>query len=309
MNLTVAICTYRRIEPLRGALESLAACEPIDCAWELLVVDNAADSVIGEVVDSFSQKLPVRYVPEQELGTSFARNLAVREAQAPVILFTDDDVTFEPTWLSRMWRAIEQNPACDFWGGRVDPVWDLPIPSWFDIQRSPILSDCVVRYQRGDVPRYWEPLDDPPFYTANLALRVSRVADVGYFDTAVGHRGGARMGMEDSLMVRAIAGRGGRGWYAADAVVHHPVPPSRLTRRFARGFAWRQGWLSTQVHRQQDRVPRWLYRVALTSLFAGVGHWAGGLVRFNPAEQFAGQLSALFNLSKLYHAMRPSDQA
>lgn len=309
MDLTVAICTYRRHEPLRETLQSLADCDPVGLAWELLVVDNGDDREIQRLVESYAEKLPVRYVAEPTLGTSYARNRAVRDANGPIVLFTDDDVTFDPHWLARMAKAIQDQPDCAFWGGRVEPVWPRPAPKWFDIQRSAILGDCVVRYQRGDQPRLWDPEHDPPFYTANLALRVDRVAHAGYFDTGVGHRGNTRMGMEDSLMVRAIASAGGRGWYAADAIVHHPVPPERMSRRFARGFAWRQGWLSTQLHRAEaGGVPRWLYRVAATGMARGLGQWCVGWFRLDAAQRFAGELAALFNFSKIWHALtaRPS---
>ena len=287
----------------------------MSCQWELLVIDNASETKIEQLVESFTDRLPVRYIPEPTVGTSHARNRAVREANGPVILFTDDDVTFDRQWLTLMTRAIEEHKDCDFWGGSVNPIWSCDVPGWFDSDRFPMLGDCVVRYQQGKQQRYWDPTTDPPFYTANLALRVERVAQVGYFDISVGHRAGVRVGMEDSLMVQAIHGSGGKGWYVADAVVHHPVPPSRLTKKYARQFAWRQGWMGVEsiVRRQareghikgtgdSHKVPRWLYRVAIEQIFMGCGRWARGLIRRDPAERFAGQFAALFNCSKLWHA-------
>jgi hypothetical protein len=119
------------------------------------------------------------------------------------------------------------------------------------------------------------------------------------------------MGMEDSLMVRAISAAGGEGWYAGDAVVHHPVPAERMRRSYARGFAWRQGWLSVQMTRRREdagfgprgRLPKWFFRVAATELLRGVGQMLAGLVTFNSAKRFAGSVRAAFNLSKLWHAM------
>lgn len=307
--ITVAICTYRREQPLRAALESLCACEPIDQRWELIVVDNAAEDAVRELVSGFTDRLPVRYVAEPTTGTSHARNRAVREAKAPVILFTDDDVTFDASWLSRMAGAIAAHGSYDFWGGRVEPVWQAAAPRWFDLDQCPMLGDCIVRYQQGEQPRPWNPdgpQHDPPFYTANLALRIERIIDAGHFDTTVGHSGAKRMGMEDSLMVQAIAAAGGRGWYAADAVVHHPVPAERLTRSFARQFAWRQGWLSARTHRR-PRIPRWYYKVALGKLGGGAWRWLTGALSMNPARRFAGWYVMVFNCSKLYHALRGGD--
>jgi glycosyltransferase involved in cell wall biosynthesis len=304
MDLTVAICSYRRIGLLEATLRSMCDCDSIGTSWELLVVDNGCDPAVETLVETFRSRLPVQYVPEPALGTSHARNRAVAQASAPIVLFTDDDVTFERQWLARMWQAIQQQSDCAFWGGRVEPVWPFAPPPWFSPGHCPMLGDMVVRYQRGQQPRVWDAETDPPFYTANLALRVTAMRQVGGFDTSVGHRGGRRMGMEDSLMVKAIAKQGGCGWYAADAVVYHPVPAERVTRRYAREFAWRQGWLSAELHRQGNRPPRWFFRAAAEQLARGLGQWAGSAIRFSPASAFAGQVESVFGASKLWHALR-----
>ena len=308
MQLTIAICTYQRPQMLRQTLASLCDCEAIDSAWELLIVDNAGDREIEALAGQFADRLPVRYAVEPQLGASHARNRAVQLASAPVVLFTDDDVTFDRQWLRRMSDAVSEHDQCAFWGGRVEPVWDQPPPAWFDPRLCPMLADTVVRYQRGEQPRPWQASKDPPFYTANLALRVEAINRAGGFDTRVGHRGSARMGMEDSLLIQAIVKQQGQGWYAADAIVHHPVQAQRLTRKYVRHFAWRQGWLSAHMHRNnaQQRVPRWFYRVASGHLLAGTCRWLGGCVTANSGRAFAGQFIAINNASKIWHAARPS---
>jgi glycosyltransferase involved in cell wall biosynthesis len=312
MDYTVAICTYRRHEPLRRTLASLVECAPVQRDWELLVIDNANDPTVKAIVESFQNTLPhLRYQTEAKLGIAHGRNRATQLARAPVILFTDDDVTLDHEWLLRMVGAIETHPECAFWGGRVEPVWDGPVPRWFAPNLCESMGDAVVRYQRGTTPRPWDPAGDPPFYTANLALRVERIAQAGYFETTLGHQGKKRLAAEDSLMVLTINSQGGRGWYAADAVVHHPVPAERATRAHARRFAWRQGFISMEMTRRQaalegrpTKLPRWMYRVALEQSLAGVGQWGKGAATFNPAQAFAGQYRTIFNLSKLYHAIK-----
>jgi glycosyltransferase involved in cell wall biosynthesis len=319
VDLTVAICTYKRHDLLRTTLESLAQCEPVDAAWELLVIDNECQEAVKNLVAShaFSRhatpdaRHPVRYIPEPATGTSHARNRAVKEAAAPIVLFTDDDVTFDRAWLARMWANIKAQPSCAFWGGRVEPVWTAPRPAWFDPAYCPMLGDTIVQYVRGEQPRAWDPAQDPPFYTANLALRTDAIAAAGGFDTTVGHRGDVRMGMEDSLMVKSIAGAGGRGWYAADAVVNHPVPPDRMNCKYARQFAWRQGWLSAEMTRRggdlagpRGKMPRWYFRAAMGQWLSGIARMIGGLLSFNAARRFGGRVTGVFGFSKLWHAMK-----
>ncbi|NJL31727.1 MAG: glycosyltransferase family 2 protein [Phycisphaerales bacterium] len=230
-ELTLAICTYRRLEPLRTTLQSLgyALHHAPGVKVEVLVVDNAArqklaniphaqaeaeNPAIRDMVMGFAEVLPgLRYEVEAEAGTSFARNHAIDSARHPIVLFTDDDVSFDPQWLASMHKAIEAHPECAFWGGRVEPVAPPQVmfpPTWFDPERCPMLNDTIVQYRPGTQPRYWELGKDAPFYTANLALRVEAVRKAGMFDVNVGHRGAVRMGMEDSLMVLAIARQGAR---------------------------------------------------------------------------------------------------
>jgi glycosyltransferase involved in cell wall biosynthesis len=313
-DLTVAICTYRRIEPFRETLDSLAACASPGCTWELLIIDNAGDPAVERLVDDWADHhgdIKVRYEVESQLGTSNARNHAIASARAPIVAFTDDDVTFEPTWLARLWQAVLDHPECMFWGGRVEPLWLKPPPVWFDPRLCPMLGDTIVQYRRGEEPRAWDLRDDPPFYTANLALRVDAMQQAGGFDTSVGHRGGVRIGAEDSLMVKAIANAGGKGWYAADAVVHHPVPEDRMTKQYARQFAWRQGWIGLEMLRREvdptgqskQRVPRWVYRAAASQMLRGMRQWLSGMLTGRPALAFAGRIVMTFASSKLYHAI------
>ena len=311
-DVTVAICTYRRADLLPQTLRSFAAMRrPADTAWDLLIVDNACDPRVERVVADFADELPVRYAAEPQVGIARARNRAVASVTAPIILFADDDVTFDPDWLVNMARSFRAHGECSFWGGRIEPTWQTPRPAWFDTDACPMLADAIVTYDAGPTPRPWDPKRDAPFYTCSLALRVEAIRRAGLFNVALGHIGQKRGGGEDSWMVRAVAQAGGRGWYAADAVLHHPVPADRMTRRFARRFAWYQGRVSVDMLLRQEvqagrpaRPPRWLYRRAGEDFLKGVGQGLAGVARRRPGLRFAGQFRMLYGLSKFWHALR-----
>lgn len=316
-SVTVAICTYHRGDLLAKTLASLADSDPLPAGltWELLVVDNGCEDSVKTCVAGFEAKLPVRYLAEPAVGLSRARNRAVNEAAAPVIIFTDDDALMHRQWLARMAGAIHEHPECDFWGGRIEPVWDFQQPRWFDIQRCPMLGDSIIRYDAGHEPRAWDPDKDTPFLGCNMAFGIDAIRRAGMFDVTLGHIGDKLGTGEDSWMILKIAQAGGKGWYVADALVHHPVPPQRVRRSFARGFAWRQGRVSVEMLRRNrapadaaprsnaGRVPRWLYRLAAAETLRACAQWLAGLMRLDPAGAFAGQYKALFNFSKLWHAM------
>jgi glycosyltransferase involved in cell wall biosynthesis len=306
MKLTVAICTFRRPRILADALASLALVRRPNIDWELLIVDNDAEQPVRDVVESFADKLPVRYVRESQRGIAHARNRAISEAAGPFVLFADDDVVFDEQWLCAMWRSIEQHGDCDFVGGRIEPRWSTDVPAWFDLSRCPMLGDTIVRYDGGDEPRPFDPSRDVPFVTCNLALRVEAVRQAGMFDVTLGHRGKRRGTGEDTWMIKSIVLAGGKGWYAADALVHHPVPIERLSKTYARRFAWRQGAVSVDMLRResQGRLPNWVYALSLQRVARGARMFAAGLLRHDRGEAFAGQFDLLFNVSKLCHALR-----
>jgi len=310
-DFTVAICTFRRADVLPVTLDSLTRIEQPDASWELLIVDNDCDPAVEQIVKQFEGKLPIRYTSESQTGIARARNKAVMETRSPFILFADDDVLFDPHWLVNMTKAVTVHSDCDFWGGRIDPTFEAPPPPWFDMEICPMMGDAIVRYDSGGEPRYWDPSKDPPFYTCNLGLRVDTVRKAGMFNETMGHMGKKRGTGEDTWMIKSISRAGGKGWYAADALLHHPVPPQRMTRSFLRAFAWRQGCIGVEMivrelHPQGEpvgRPPRWLFRLAGEQLFRGMGQWLGGLFTLSRARLFAGQFRTLFNLSKIKHGL------
>lgn len=306
-DLTVAICTYRRSGLLKLTLDSLAAATPPGCAWELVIVDNGCEPVVESLVSGYAGRLPVRYVAEPDTGNANARNRAVNEARGPVVLFTDDDAVADRDWLRAMAAAIRDHPECQFWGGRIRAAWgELPRPGWFDEAACPMLRNAIVQYDIGPESRYWEPGRDEPFVTCNVALGVDAVRRAGMFDPTLGYFGKVRVGGEDIRLVEAIAKAGGRGWYAADAVVDHPVPADRATRTYALSFARRQGFLAFELLARDHggRVPRWAYRAAAEQWTGGVARWAGGLLTADAKRRFAGRMATAFAAAKLARAVR-----
>ncbi|HEY7875203.1 MAG TPA: glycosyltransferase [Actinomycetota bacterium] len=89
MDISVVIATLGRPEPLRRALESIAAARP--GPLEVLVVDGDEGAGARPVVEEWSAGgLPVRHVVSPR-GLTTQRNVGVREAGGEVVVFLDDD--------------------------------------------------------------------------------------------------------------------------------------------------------------------------------------------------------------------------
>src|SRR5579862_5854161 len=102
MDITVILCTYNRCDSLRKTLSSVAASGvPDNVTWEILVVDNNSKDRTRETVEDFCRAYPnrFRYLFEPCQGKSYALNAGISNSMGNILVFTDDDVTFEPTWL------------------------------------------------------------------------------------------------------------------------------------------------------------------------------------------------------------------
>ena len=124
MKLSVTIPTYNRSRTLQQGLASLQQQTFRD--FEILVVDNAADPVVEKQVAAFS----VRYVPEPQLGLHNARHAGARAATGSILIFTDDDATYEPNWLRAYADAFDAHADMAAAGGPVRPVWETKPPQW-----------------------------------------------------------------------------------------------------------------------------------------------------------------------------------
>ena len=101
-EISVLISTYDRPALLRQALLSFAE-QTIDRArYEVVLVDDGSpDSEVEAIVEEFADRLRIVGVRAGHAGRSAAKNLCVLLAQAPIVLFFDDDDRATPDYLER----------------------------------------------------------------------------------------------------------------------------------------------------------------------------------------------------------------
>lgn len=217
MNIVICICTYQRPDGLRKLLESLPTLVRHD-SLSVVVVDNhekgAGLQVCKQMQSSYEFELKAYLEPGD--GISAARNAAVSNAlsQNPDwVAFLDDDEWPEPQWLSELLR-IQQMHNADLVGGPTRPV-----------------------FPEGTDPD----LLDNPYYGADLALPdgsacqleaggnfLIRASVLREFAPVVFHPSFAHSGGEDLAFFTQVNNRGHSMHWAANAVVHEPVPAARL---------------------------------------------------------------------------------
>lgn len=253
-SLTVALCTHNHKHRLERTLRDLTRLEPPNNPWELLLVDNACTDGTSELVATKgwrTSQIEVRVVREEKLGLSHARNRAISEAMGEYIVFMDDDETPDSHWLRAYERAIlSERP--DALGGGIEVMFE-------DGSRPPWLRDELLgflgRLDHGGAARR---LDAPgtSIFGGNFAFKRDVFAKIGTFDTALGRKGTANVGGEDTEIYRRLLGAGCVVWWVPEAVIYHRIRAAKLRRSYFLDLHSRQGYTEGSRKRASaSRVP------------------------------------------------------
>lgn len=236
MKIVLCICTYRRPAGLKQLLQTLPSVLGTQ-GLEIIVADNdeAAEGIA--VCNNMSSDYPFKIhpIPAVEPGISAARNAATALAltlKPELVAFLDDDEWPEPQWLEELCR-VQRDCNADVVGGPTRPVFPEGINieilenSYYGADLSlPDASPCQL--QAG----------------GNFLIKASVLHHFApnFFHPSFAHSGG-----EDLAFFTQLAQHGHPMFWAANAVVHEPVPESRL----------QDGWLRHRIiniHNSRVRV-------------------------------------------------------
>lgn len=225
MLVSIIIPTHNRQHELLQAMRSLQ--EQVLTNFEIIVVDNAVDPAIKEMMVEFNRtaRLPAHYVPEPRLGLHYARHAGARAAMGEILVFTDDDATFDGGWLKAYANAFEAHPLMVAAGGPVRPVWEVPPPQWLiefmsGSKRLNILS-LMESYQEFRLDQ------KGLFFGVNMAIRREVLFAVGGFNPEA--FGDIWLGDGEIGLNRKLSKRGMPVGYVPDAIVYHHIPAQRMT--------------------------------------------------------------------------------
>ena len=282
-RVTVAICTWNRSALLRPTLEEMTRLEvPPGLAWELLVVNNNCTDDTDRVIADFETRLPVRRLFEPVPGLSNARNCAVVAARGRWIVWTDDDVLVDPSWLAAYARAFDRWPEAAIFGGPISPWFPAPPPDWLTAS-WPRIANAYACIDYG--AEAFELTERRVPFGANIAFRTDRLRAMP-FDPERGVKPGSRMGGEETGVVRALLAAGDTGWWVSDARVRHFIPEERQTLDYVREWFDAYGEYLGRYGTEPPAAmifgkPRWLVRQAIVTNVRG--WWRR---RLRPADEW-----------------------
>lgn len=290
------LCTYNRAHLLADAINALLRQDQDTPPYELLVVDNGSTDATASVLAQFADSGRVRYLCETQRGLSHARNCGIRNARAPLVAFTDDDVRVDAGWIKTIVKTFAQQPGAAFIGGKVLPIWLALPPPWLRVAGAAPLA--LVDY--GDTATSIDASSPHCLVGANLAIRRDVFARIGLFSSTVQRVGDGIGSTEDQELEQRLLAAGYSGWYEPSLAVSALVPEQRLQRGYHRAWHLGHGRFYALMHDpsfERSRasllgVPLHVYRAAFVSFMA----WIRDLLLRRGAHAFAHELQLRFML-------------
>ena len=197
LRLSVVIPTYGKAETLVKVLDHLETQTLPREAFEVLVVDDGSPDDTPERMARIAAttSLRLRSLRHENRGVSATRNRGAREANAPIVLFIQDDIVATPDLLARHLELHRRHPEPTAAAvGRVTwpPDWPLDhFMYWLDhggpqFHYDEILGRKTITFKH--------------FYTCNVSLKRQAILDnpfdeeivYGFEDIELAHRLQAR---------------------------------------------------------------------------------------------------------------------
>ncbi|MCP4135902.1 MAG: glycosyltransferase [bacterium] len=243
MKLSIIIPTRNRSQLLKGTLKSIAGQTFSENDYEVIVIDNDSTDDTKDVITSFQKNIKnLTYCFEKEPGLHVGRHRGMKEAQADILVYGDDDIEALPTWLEGIWESFQDEHVA-LVGGNNFPKYEAEPPSW--------LKDLWIHDENGDWLSHLSVLNfgdnskeiDPVFvWGCNFSIRKSILLESGGFhpdsvpQEMIEYRGDG-----ETYVSKFITEKGYKTVFNPRASVYHFVPKSRMTLEYLQRRVYNQG--------------------------------------------------------------------
>lgn len=297
VKASVIIPTYNRSHSLARALRSLNELDFPRDQWEVVVVDNNSTDDTKQIAEATrsSMALNLKYVREERLSFTVARHTGGAAAEGDILLYIDDDVTVETGWMKAVIEGFQYDPKIGMVGGPIKPIFEVDPPEWVLKMDGIWLSlfDC------GNETREVLGVPGP-----NLCIRKSVLAEVGGFPAdTIGVEAEGKPGTVEKIYIgtgdwglsQKVRGAGFKIIYVHDAIVHHHIPPIRMTKRWWHSRLAGEGCCDaiTYQHEHYQGSAKLRLKSLFSLALAGkvALFWIAAPLRGEPTEQYMFRIS------------------
>lgn len=228
---SVLIITRNKPERLEITLKSLLNQDAKESPFEVIIIDDGSDVDLKIIIDKFLSHLKIRYIKIIHQGIAAARNVGIHAAEGEIIIFTDDDVILNSTFVSAHISEHLKEDSLVVVGDRYNVYCSNLMHDSFKSSLVKALSGDMnellkktrrdfygkitlklfdIEYQKDSQARWI------CFVARNVSVKKNDLVEVGGFDE--GFRG---WGVEDIELGYRLYLYGVCYKYRSDAVVYH----------------------------------------------------------------------------------------
>src|SRR3954452_2966602 len=126
VGLSVIICTHNpRLDYLRRVLEALRDQTLPTDHWQLLIIDNASNTPLKDILD-LSWHSSACCILEKQVGLSAARQRGIKDSSTNLLVFIDDDNILDSNYLKEVMSIEQKWPLLGAWGsGSIVPEFEM----------------------------------------------------------------------------------------------------------------------------------------------------------------------------------------
>jgi glycosyltransferase involved in cell wall biosynthesis len=218
--MAVVIPTYNRPAWIIATIEGVLA-QHAQFLKEVLVVDQSDDVSVAQarVLEAYDRQKRIRWIRSRTPHPSHARNRALLQASADIVLFLDDDVIPRPDLLRRHYHyyAEDARPHVAGVTGQLHTRIPAIAPETITLGNY---QRCTVPVQPEDAVDISPPSCHPILASCNASVRRKAIMAVGGFDENL------CFNEDRDVTFRLHAARTGRLVYDPEAWVVHLRAPS-----------------------------------------------------------------------------------
>lgn len=211
--------------------------------WELLLIDNASDSLLAESWD-LGWHPAARHVREDVLGLTSARLRAIAEARGEVLVFVDDDNLLNKDYLEHCARIARDWPILGAWGGQQFPEFEIEAPEYAKPLLAGLACRTLERASWSNTPFAYEtmPIGAGMCVRIAVAKHYAELATRNSSASRLGRVGGQLTACDDHDLAMTACDLGlGMGVFP-ELKLTHLIPKERLEKpyllRLAEGDAY-----------------------------------------------------------------------
>ncbi len=258
--LDVCIIAYRR----QGLERILALRHPRIEGVRYIVAWQYADSDPDYIPKELSRRDDFLIIPNATVGGGANRNVALDAARAPIVLLSDDDISYSEDNLRGLINLFEENKDLDF-----------------------LLMKCHSSSFQRIYPDYsFDVRHSPKGYFCGgpeISFRLRAIKDTGISFNPLFGRGAPFCAGEDSLFVFEMNSHGLKGKFIPEFVCSHEDDSTGLREITSDGFVSAKGAMFTYFHPHTWPLRMFIHALRLnstiTSFFRYQRNWLKGAIQ------------------------------